>query len=210
MNFFFLDTYLFLVSGEAFLLLLWVILPRRKAPLDYVVLATPRRNLRIYRSCSLSSNVRALFQEAVADLSNVDRFRAILGTTDPGDLAQLQNRIADASFYLLKPCRPGRIFAWSQTISPRDTTLLLGFEPFLRHLGPLLFAALGHELAHCAQEVRENLLTREWNELPVATVRRWFRVELEVHMYFWEWPLLFIGIVTFHLIVAFWSSISWV
>jgi hypothetical protein len=199
--------YFCLVTCEFLAAVIWGLLPRRKAPKSYVAHETPRSKIILYRSISSSEIVRAYFREIFTDESVKTRLIEILGAADELTWSCFAKRIDEAKSHLVKPSRPGRVFAWAQAWSISNPTLLVGFEPFLLYLKPVLDGAIGHELAHCAQEIREGVLTKEWNDLPSSGLRRWFRIELEAHLYFLLWPLLVAIVICIHWLLAFWSAV---
>jgi len=188
-------------------LVCWQLVRRRKVPSDYALLATPYPDLVIYRTVKFSTDVQTKFLDVLSMDSVQIKLKEILARPG-GIIGDLKLRVYGANFHLLKPERPGRVFGWAQTVGPRDPTLLLGYEPFMAFLGPLLSSAVAHELCHCAQEVREGVLSSEWSPFPFGGRRRKSRIELEALLYFMGWPMVFIVIIVIHLVV-FCGPILW-
>jgi len=90
---------------------------------------------------------------------------------------------------LVKVIPPGSALGWVQTHTPLDATLIVGAESvLLKAPARLRFSAAGHELVHCAQEVRWQCLTRSWG-VPPKTLRFGELLWCELQAFFW-FPLV--------------------
>ena len=183
---------------EILAIILWLAYRIKTIPAGYKVIGTPYPKLGLYGTQSplINTKVKRLFCHRLDDPYIEDRLREILGHDHELTWSRLRELVRAGEYYLLRPKRPGRIFAWAQTASDGSKRLILGFEVFLSKAGWLRNGAIFHELCHCAQEIREKALTREWGK--TASRRQWLRLEFEAHLYAWIWPLLTGLLIAFH------------
>lgn len=94
---------------------------------------------------------------------------------------------------------------WAQTEKTYNSRCILGFEPEILFLNgtvahALFVAAAGHELAHIAQEARDQTLRREGitqgtNAEKLRKISRIIWTEIEAHSLFPLFPVTFLGLV---------------
>jgi len=147
---------------------------------DWNPLPTPRRTLFI-RTLDTTSNaiVAALFRAAVADPRISEIIEAIVG--DEMKFGELHSVLHLAEFWRLYPRLAQTVAAWAQTRDRASSNIVLGLEWPWHKLGLISTHAVGHELVHVAQEVREHALRAEWDGLDVI---RATLLELEAHLAF--------------------------
>ena len=192
------------------------ILWKRKPRKGWSRLRTPGRVIYHCASSPEDDTVKRLFFEGATETSKIRKkiFKVLAKDSESGAtlsaITEWDAIVESArclSIYRREPLMAG---GWAQTVNANTSQCILGMELGFCNLGCWTESAVGHELVHTAQEVREYALRKEWEDSSyIQAIWRYARFEGEAHLHFWLWPitLLFILSVLALLLLASWSDL---
>lgn len=194
-----------------------ILVARKRQPLPgWSRLNTPSRVIYHCPNSPENDGVKRLFHEGATESKKIKS--KIVKVLDKGSKRRVAPSTIDtweiltdtATCHIIYRREPFMAGGWAQTKGESTSDCILGLEKFFCRLGAWTESAVGHELVHTAQEVREFALRQEWRQLPFwRSFWRFFRIEGEAHLHFWLWPLtLLLALVPVVLLgLAFWRDL---
>lgn len=191
----------------------WRLIPVFKPVRGWKKLCTPSRVI-FYcpEDNTANENIRRVFlQKVLLDEVAVIIVRVLSKESTTSDTRVMfriwEDAIKRARYFRLYRREPLMAGGWAQTRTNRTSDCILGLEDLYSRCGRWTTHAVGHELVHVAQEIREKALRKEWD--PTRHFIDELLVEWEAHYCFKLWPYTVFFCTTIIIVLIFCWQLLW-